>query len=108
MIMKKINLQNYPITISSPEGEKTISFEVRKSIIELLFIPALKLNAMALMNQNKLAEKIKDAPEDFMLLEEEEYRTIQKSFTLFEGFDKHSVELVKRVLNAETVEVKPK
>ena len=106
--MKKINLQNYPISVSSPEGEKTMPFEVRKSIIELLFIPALRLNAMALMDQNKLAEKIKDAQEDFVLLEEEEYRRIQKSFTLFEGFDKHSVELVKRVLEAENVNVQPK
>lgn len=107
--MRKINLTNYSIILSLPENEeKMVPFKVRESIIELLFIPALRLNGAALLEQAKLADKIKNAPGEFVLLEEEEYRNIQKSFALFEGFDKHAVELVKRILEAETVEVAPK
>jgi hypothetical protein len=104
--MKKINLSPYNIKITKNGIEEDMPFKVKESIIELLFISQLKLNGAALLNQYTLAEKIKKA-EDFVLLEDEEYNRVKRSFELFDSFDKSAVELVKRVLDAETVDVKP-
>lgn len=104
--MKKINIKNYDVEVINEAGEKkTVAYDVKSSIVELLFIPALKLNGSALMEQMALAGKIKAVEGDYLLLEEEEYRRVQRSFALFEGFGKREIELVKRVLNAETVTV---
>lgn len=102
--MKKIDLSKYQAIVHNGKIEESISFDVKKSIVELLFIPQLKLNGSALLQQNSLAEKIQNVKEEFIVLEEEEYSRVKKSFDLYEGFDKNAVELVRRVLNAETID----
>lgn len=104
MGMRKINVRNYSIVIPTDAGEKEVPFKVKDSIIELLFAPVLRLNGPRLLKQQDLAEKVKNATDD-LLLEEEEYERVLNAFTLFEGFDRHSVELVRRVLEAPKVDV---
>jgi len=108
--MRKINLEGYEVEVLDPatNEKKKLTYEVRKSICELLFIPQLKLNGPALIKQMDLSKKIEEAPENYVLMEEEEYRNVEKAFVLFEGFGAREVELVKRILNAEKVEVAPK
>ncbi len=103
--MKKINVVPYIISIHPKEGGMTeVPFNVRESIITLLFMPSLKLNAVELLKQNDLAEKISKS-EGEILLEEAEYDRVRNAVSSFEGFAKEHVEFVKRVLEAETVKV---
>jgi len=101
--MKKIDLSKYMITFTKDGVEQSSPFNVKDSIVELLFIPHLKLNGTKLLEQYELAEKIKKS-EDFILLEDAEYEKVKHSFEVYDQFDKNGVELVRRVLEAETVD----
>jgi hypothetical protein len=104
--MRKIKISDYEISIMTAEGEKTVPYLVRISLVNTLFHPDLKLNAYQLLENNKLATKIKDSEDDSILLEEYEYQKIKAAIELISGFTKDDIEFVNRILNAETVEVK--
>ena len=99
--MRKINLTQYFIEVE----DKKLPFDVKGSIYAALYHPDLKLAAMALLSNDRLAQKIKSAG-DSILLEEAEYQKIRSAFETLRGWEVHDVELVKRVFDAEEVEVK--
>jgi len=103
--MKKLSLKDYEIEIKTPAGTKKDNYEVKTSIIGLLFQPALKLNAVQVLEQNKLAEKILQHEGDEILLEDAEYGKIKHAIDITVGFGKNDVELVRRVLEAEDADV---
>ena len=106
--MKKINLKNYTVSITRPTGIKEdVPYQVKDSIIELLYAPTLKLNGVQLLKQQQLVNKIHAAEND-ILLETEEYENLTKAINIIEGFGKNDVELVNRILNAEEVKVSEK
>ena len=47
-------------------------------------------------------------PLQVILVEEEDYRKLRQAFETIEGFTKNDMELVKRVLEAEEIEVEEK
>jgi hypothetical protein len=100
--MRKINLTPYLVKVDENGTEKP--FDVKGSIYAALYHPDLKLSAMELLGNDKIAQKVK-AAEGSVLLEEAEYEKIKRAFETLRGFDMNDVELVKRVLDAETVEV---
>jgi hypothetical protein len=103
--MRKLNLTKYKVPAKTPTGEeRQIDYDVKESLVELLFSPTMKLGGTQLLKSQQVAEKILDA-EDSVLLEDEEYNLIQKSVENFQGFGRREVELVKRVLEAEKVDV---
>lgn len=82
-------------------------FQVKNSIIAVLFQPALKLNAVSLLRQNDLAKKIQDAGDE-VLLEEEEYERLCKGINALEGLGREAVEFVERILNAPKIDITEK
>ena len=101
--MRKIDLTPYLVEVEDKGTQKP--FDVKMSIFASLYHPDLKLSAMELLSNDKIGIKVK-ASEGSILLEEAEYEKVKRAFETLRGFDMNDVELVKRVLNAEVVEVK--
>jgi hypothetical protein len=79
-------------------------------MISCLLHPALKLTGRELLLRNKLATRIEEAEivegNGHILVEEDDYRKLRQAFETIEGFTKSDMELVRRVLEAEEIEVK--
>ena len=111
--MRKIQLENYMVKVPTDDGKfEPKPYNVKESMVSCLLHPALKLTGRELLLRNKLATRIEDAPivegNGHILVEEEEYRKLRQAFETIEGFTKSDMELVRRVLEAEEIEVKEK
>lgn len=100
--MRKIELTDYIVEV---EGGKQIPYHVKDSIEVALFHPDLKLNSYGLMQNNKVAQKVKSA-QGSILLEESEYQNLRKAVESINGYTKQDIEFVQRVLEAQEVPVK--
>ncbi len=78
-------------------------YNVRANLIEALYSPELKLSARQVLDQEDLARKIRDCPDGFILLEEEEYNRALQAINSARGFGKADVEFVRRIVDAEKV-----
>ena len=106
--MKKINITTYKVSARSADGEvKEVNYGIKDSLVTILFNPELKLSAVDLLKQNKLAEKITDSTDE-LLLEEEEYTRVKAALDRVTGLGRNDVTFVERILEAETVEVAEK
>jgi len=105
--VRKIDLSNYTIDMPTEGGMKTYPYSVKESIELAMYHPDLKLNFRDLLENDRVAQKIKSA-NGFVLLEESEYSRIKMVFETIQGFRKEDVELVKRVIEAPEVEVQEK
>lgn len=113
---KKIDLRNYQIktgrNIIDPktkeEKPEMKPYEVKKSIIQIMFHQELKLDAIETIKVNKVATKIEECQEDHIVLTAEEYQKITRGVDIMKGFSRHDVEFIERVKNAETVELQEK
>lgn len=107
--MKKIDLSNYEIDSRNEEGKKVkVPYSVKGSLLIILFHPELKLSSRELYENNKVAAKIEECEDDSLLLEDSEYGIVKKAIETIRGYNRNDVELINRVLNAETVTVKEK
>jgi hypothetical protein len=111
--MRKIELQNYFINIPTADGSfKAKPYNVKESMVSCLLHPALKLTGRELLLRKKLATRIEEAEiiegNGSILVEEADYRKLRQAFETIEGFTKSDMELVKRVLEAEEIEVAEK
>jgi len=105
--MRKIDLSDYTVNTLTEQGEKPFPYSVKQSIEIALYHPDLKLNFRDLLENDRVAQKIKQA-NGFILLEESEYLRVRLAFESIKGFRKEDVELVKRVIEAPEVEVQEK
>lgn len=106
--MKKINMSPFNVQVRLPDGTlKDINYAFKDSIVEILFNPNLKLNTVNLLKQEILAKKIIEA-KDELFLEEEEYNRLKHALEIIEGLGRNDIEMVHRVMEAETVEISPK
>jgi len=113
--MRKLNLKNYTVIVDVPDQmnqgqlmKAELPYQVKTSLLNLMFIPDLQLNGAELVKQNVLAMKLETCKEDEILLEDEEYNRIKRAIDTFKGFGRNDVELVTRINEAEVVEVKSK
>ncbi len=107
--MKKINLKNYEVEGKDEKGDLVKApYEVKGSMVSILYHPDLKLGGRDLLLAHKLADKIESCKKNFILLEEIDYQKLKKAVDTATGFSKHDVEFVKRILEAEDVEVEEK
>ena len=111
--MRKIELQNYMVQIPLEDGTfKPKPYNVKESMVSCLLHPVLKLTGRELLLRNKLATRIEEAEivggHGFILVDEEDYHKLKQAFETIEGFTKNDVELVRRVLEAEEIEVAEK
>lgn len=103
--MRKIELQNYLVTLTRENGEvESKPYNVKDSIISCFLHPALKLTGRELLLRGKLTKQIEEA-NGSILVEEENYRKLRQAFERIEGFTRNDMELVRRVLEAEEIEV---
>lgn len=91
-----------------------IPYEVKNSLIELLFSkdpdgrhPELRLSGIELLERDDLARKVKDC-DGVLLLEEPEWLKLKTTAESTTGFGRPDVELIRRIMNAEEVEVEEK
>ena len=104
--MKRIDVRDYLVGIQLEDGTpQEIPYRVKESLVGCLFHPELKLGGRDVIDRDKIATKIESA-EDYVLLEDAEYQKLLHAFETVKGFGKADVELVRRVFEAEDVEVK--
>jgi len=113
--MRKLNLKNYTVKVDTQDKmnpgqliKAELPYQVKTSLLNLMFIPDLQLNGAELVKQNVLAMKLEQCKEDEILLEDEEYNRIKRAIDTFKGFGRNDVELVTRINEAEVVEVELK
>lgn len=107
--MRKLNLANYSLErIAADDTEFTQTYEVRRSLITMLMHQDLKLNGMELLDRDALGHKIKGCTEDVVLLEEAEWGKLNQAVNKLTGFNGDDMELIKRIIKAEVVEVAEK
>ena len=105
--MKKLNLADYTINVQQVDGSvKAEPFPVRVNLVEVLFHPDLQLGGREVLKRDKLANAILEAPEDSILLEEEDYHRLVEAVDIVKGFTYHAIELLKRIYEAPEVTVK--
>lgn len=101
--MRKLNLINYNIHVDIPESG-IIPYNIKNSIINILFHPDLNLDGVELLLRDKLANKIEKA-ENEILLEETDYLKIKTAVETITGYNRNDIEFVRRILEAEKIEV---
>ena len=113
--MRKLKLTDYTVTVKVPDKmkpgediEAKYPYHFKDSLLNLMFVRELQLNGAELVKQNMLAMKLEGCKDEEILLEEEEYQRIKKAVDAYKGFNRHDVELVTRINEAEIVEVKSK
>lgn len=100
-IMRKFDVSEYEVTMDNGQA---MPYRVKDSAVTILFNPDRKLNAIELLKTNKLAERIMDA-EGHVLLEEAEYAELKKACETVRGYGKEDVEFVRRILEAQEINV---
>ena len=103
MKAKKIDLSGYSTNQLDEAGEP-VMYDVRKALVQLLFHPSLQLNAVQVLEANELADKIRIGG-DTILLSQDEYAKITTAINVVTGYQEPDVEFVRRMVNAEEVEV---
>jgi len=105
----KIDLRNYTVENQGFDeaGNPKVfpqEYDVKTSLITCVMHPDLQLTAVDLLKRDEIAHKIRDA-EDEILLEDAEFTILRSSFDIIKGLTQNDVELVKRVFDADQVEV---
>ena len=77
---------------------------MKKSLSAVLFGPDLNLGIREAVKNDALASKIEQAV-DSILLSLEDYSILRSAFESFTDYDRNSVELIHRVIDAEEVSV---
>lgn len=107
--MRQINLTNYSVRLRDKAGKyKDVPYEVKDSLIEIMFSRDLGLSGKELLARDDLARKIRDCADGQVILEEEEYKKILTAINTVKGLGRIDVEFVRRILEAPTVEVEEK
>jgi len=104
--MRKLNLKSYQwtqkVVVKDKEGEHiqdvTSPFNVKDSVVNIMFMPGLGLKGAELIKQNILAVKIEQA-EDEVMLEEAEYERIVTAANNYTAISRADVEFIDRILN---------
>jgi len=122
--MRQIDITDYTVPLPNPKGgeerkneDGTIEIEpemvdvpyrFKQSMIELLFARDNQLNGMEILERDKLARKVYDCSNGNVLLEEDEWNKFKNALQVVKGLGRPDVELVRRILEAEKIEVEAK
>mgnify|MGYP001619773014 FL=1 len=112
-IMRQIDLTEYELEIKippqdgKPDTEK-FRYDVRGSLIEVLFAPELQLKARDILDRDDLARKIRDWKNNLLILEEAEFEKLKHAIENAGGLGRNEIQLIRRILEAPQVEVEVK
>ena len=104
--MRSISLVEYTVTVREQDALVPKPYNVRASLVELCFIPVEGVKGIELIRRSKLAEKI-EASDEPLLLEEAEWQRLVDAIDKLPALGRNEVEIVRRVLEAPDVAVKP-
>lgn len=105
MQARKIDLSPYTLDAKNPETGENAVYEVRRTLLMLLFHPDLKLNAIQVLEQNELAEKIRKEETDTLLVSPEDYGKMWAAVQAGKGYSENDVRFIKRIKDAPEVTV---
>jgi len=97
--MRKISLIPYNIG----NGQM---YDVRQSIINLMFAPELRLGIRDAIENDRIARKIESAENHEVILEDAEFARVKQAFDVFQGYGRNDLELIARVQDAAEITVK--
>ena len=103
MKAKKIDLSGYSTGQRDEKGEP-VTYDVRKSLVNVLFHPGLQLDPFQVLEANELADKIRIGGDE-ILLSQSEYAKVLAGLKVVKGCQEADVEFVRRLINAEEVEL---
>lgn len=93
---------------ASGELQKAVIYDVKGSMVEILFHPDLELHADEVLNREDLARKIRDCSDKALILEEEDWIHLRQAIDAVPGLRRQDVDLIRRIKNARKVEVEVK
>ena len=109
MKAKRLWVETYEVEVLDNSGATVkLPYDMKKSVSDIILAPPLKLNGAALLKNYKLAEKILDCKDTHILLDFQEYGVIRNATEVLDVFSKNDVELIRRIHEAEEVEVEEK
>ena len=113
--MRKLNLENYTAFTKAPDPMKPgelldiqFPYPTKDSLLTMMFDRGLGLNGAELIKQQALALKIEACKEGEILLEEEEWERLFTAINTVKGLGRNDHTLIKRITEAEEVEVETK
>lgn len=118
--MRQIDVTDYTVSLPNPkagekrpdgslEPEKTVlPYQVKNSLIDLLFARELELSGTEILERDELAHKIDGCSDGNLLLEEGEWNKLVTAINTVKGLGRPDVEFVHRIIEAEKVEVEVK
>lgn len=111
--MFKIRLDTYIVQMANEAGALVPTpYKVKESLVSCFLHPALSLTGRELLLRAPLATRIEEVKivegKGEILVEDSDYEKLQQAFETIQGFTRSDMELVRRVLEAEKVEVKEK
>lgn len=86
------------------ELSKAALYDVKSSLIEVLFHPELNLPSAAVLERDETANKIFHS-NNSVLLEEQEWINLRNAVQAISGFTRRDSQFIRRILNAPKVEV---
>lgn len=104
--MKTLSLAPYDISAPPTEVDGVITvgrtqpYPIKDALVNILFAQT-GLRARDLLRRDDVARKILAAEGPDLLLEDAEFEQLKSAVDTLEGFGRHDVELVRRVLTAE-------
>lgn len=105
MQARKIDLSPYTLDATDPKTGEPAVYKVRQTLLMLLFHPELKLDAIQVLEQNELAEKIRKEEADTILVSPEDYGKIWAAIQGGKGYSENDVRFIKRIKDAPEVTV---
>jgi len=104
MKAKKIDLSQYATVLKDENGEPQM-FDVRSSLVNVLFHPNLKLGAVEILERDELRKDIQNEETDTLLVTPEDWEKLRAGVECIEGFGQNDVGFIRRVLEAPEVTV---
>lgn len=98
--MRKIDLRPYLIM----RIDQKIPYDVKQMLVNILFF---RISGDVLYSRIPVADKIRTS-DDFVCLEESEYKMLKEGVGKFPSFGSNDEKLVKRIFEAEKVEMEEK
>lgn len=93
---------------ATSELTKAVIYDVKSSLIEILFSQDLDLHANEIMERENLARKIHDCSDSKVLLEEEEWIHCRQAIDVVPNLGRQEVDFIHRIKDAPKVEVEVK
>lgn len=83
-------------------------FQMKNSLVEILMARDNQLGGRELLERDKLGRRILDSNDGSILLEEADWNRLVRSAETVMGLGRQEVEMVRRIFEAEEVEVEEK